>query len=61
MARNRHYSPRIERDLVGLLYHEAKARSVPMTKLVDDLLRPALKAGETTRLREEPRQDYRPR
>ncbi|MCH7225096.1 hypothetical protein [Haloferula sp. A504] len=61
MARNRSYSPRIERDLVSALYHEAKHRRIPMTKLVDDLLRPALKAGETTRLREETRQDYRHR
>ena len=61
MARPSHYSPVIQRDLVGLLYHEAKARSIPMTKLVDELLRHALMGGETTRLREEPRQDYQTR
>lgn len=61
MARNRHYSPVIRRDLVGLLYHEAKHRRMPMTKLVDRLLRQALEADQTTRIREEPRQDYRHR
>ena len=42
MAQNRHYSPRIDRFVVGCLYHEAKRRRMPMTKLVDDLLKGAL-------------------
>ena len=42
MATNRHYSPRIDRFLVSCLYHEARERRVPMTRLVDDLLRKAL-------------------
>jgi hypothetical protein len=58
MAQNRHYSPRIKRDLVGFLYHEAKHRKMPMTKLVDHLLRKALRGDDSTRIREEPRQDY---
>ncbi|QTN32934.1 hypothetical protein HZ994_11570 [Akkermansiaceae bacterium] len=58
MARPNHYSPAIRGDLVGLLYHEAKHRSIPMTKLVDQLLRNALEADETTRILREPRKDY---
>jgi len=42
MAQSRHYSPRISRFLVSVLYHEAQRRQVPMTKLTDDLLRQQL-------------------
>ena len=42
MAQNRHYSPRIGRFLVCALYHEARERQVPMTRLVDSLLRESL-------------------
>lgn len=42
MASDRHYSPRIDRFLVSCLYHEARERRMPMTRLVDDLLRKAL-------------------
>ena len=42
MAQYRHYSPQIDRFLVSCLYHEAKVRRVPMTRLVDDLLNKAL-------------------
>jgi hypothetical protein len=41
-AKHRHYSPPISRFLVSVLYHEAKTRGVPMTKLTDHLLRQAL-------------------
>jgi hypothetical protein len=34
----KHYSPRISRFLVSVLYHEAKHRRTPMTKLTDELL-----------------------
>ena len=57
MARPTHYSPVIQRDLVGLLYHEAKRRKLPMTKLVDELLRKAVKGRKTTRIPWETRQD----
>lgn len=30
MAKAKHYSPRIGRDLVSRLYHEAKVRNIPM-------------------------------
>jgi len=43
MARPRHYSPHISRFLVSVLYHEAKHRKIPMTKLTDDLLLNALR------------------
>lgn len=42
MARNRHYSPAIGRFLVCALYYEARERGMPMTKLVDELLKAAL-------------------
>ena len=42
MPRSRHYSPVISRFLISVLYHEARARKIPMTKLTDQLLRQAL-------------------
>lgn len=39
------YSPKISEDLIPALFREARARGIPMTKLVDQLLRQAL-AGE---------------
>lgn len=42
MARPSHYVPCIRRELVCALYHEAKHRRQPMTRLVDDLLTVAL-------------------
>ncbi len=36
------YSPKIKEDLVTNLYQKAKAEGVPMTKLVDQILRDAL-------------------
>ena len=38
----RMYSPKIAEELIPALYREAKARRVPMTRLVDRLLREAL-------------------
>ena len=52
------YSPRIDRDLVNRLYHEAQRRGIPMTKLVDQLLRKALPEELQSVVREENRQDY---
>jgi hypothetical protein len=43
----KYYSPQIRRDLVSLLYHEAKRQRKPMTKLVDALLREALRGPES--------------
>jgi hypothetical protein len=40
--RNRYYTPQLDRDLVTLLYHTAKARREPMTRLVSALVREGL-------------------
>ncbi|GEP43100.1 hypothetical protein BGE01nite_23910 [Brevifollis gellanilyticus] len=45
MARPRHYSPQLSRLLVSVLYHEAKHRKIPMTKLTDQLLLKALRGS----------------
>lgn len=42
MSRPHHYSPAIGRFLVSVLYHEARHRKVPMTRLANDLLTQAL-------------------
>ncbi len=42
MSRPRHYSPAIERFLVAVLYHEARHRKMPMTRLTNQLLKEAL-------------------
>ena len=42
MSRHTHYVPRIDRRLVCALYHEARHRHQPMTRLVDELLTRAL-------------------
>jgi hypothetical protein len=42
MSRPTHYVPRIGRHLVCALYHEARHRRQPMTRLVEDLLTAAL-------------------
>jgi hypothetical protein len=43
------YSPKISDDLIPRLYHLGKARKIPMTRLVDGIIRDALKSmlGET--------------
>jgi hypothetical protein len=38
----KYYSPRIDRDLVSLLFHSAKARRIPMTRLASSLVREGL-------------------
>ena len=38
------YSPRLSDDVVRALYHEAKHRGIPMTRLADELLRQSLPA-----------------
>jgi hypothetical protein len=42
MSRPQHYSPAIKRFLVSVLYHEARHRKIPMTRLVDDIIKKAL-------------------
>ena len=48
MTSARYYSPKLQRDLIGPLYHAAKARRIPMTRLASSLLRDGL-----ARLRED--------
>lgn len=43
------YSPKIEEDLVIKLYQKAKVLGVPMTKLVDQIIRKALNGKEPKR------------
>jgi hypothetical protein len=38
------YTPRIAEDLIPILYHTAKARREPMTRLVDAFIRAGLAA-----------------
>jgi hypothetical protein len=64
MPRSDHYSPEIDRFLVSCLYHEARERRMPMTRLVNELLRRALtgstgwQQAEIQRsIREQPPQD----
>ena len=43
MCKAKYYSPRLERDLIPVLYREGKARNVPMTVLASELIRAALR------------------
>ena len=43
---DRHYSPRISRFLVCVLYHEAKTRKIPMTRLAEQLLASQLSGSQ---------------
>jgi hypothetical protein len=42
MPRPQHYSPALERFIVSVLYHEARHRNMPMTRLANDILKDAL-------------------
>lgn len=42
MPRPQHYSPAIERFLVSVLYHEARHRKIPMTRLANEILKNGL-------------------
>jgi len=37
------YSPKIKEDLIPIIYTKAKEKKIPMTKLVNDILRDNLK------------------
>ena len=43
------YSPRIYEDMVQLIYYIAKTKKIPMTRLVDEILRTALLDDENRR------------
>ena len=42
MPRPAHYSPALERFIVSVLYHEARHRNMPMTRLTNEILKDAL-------------------
>jgi len=66
MAHPRYYSPRLERPLISALYHAAKARRIPMTRLASALVREGLEripepaGSETAFVREEPQTSPQP-
>jgi hypothetical protein len=42
MPKIKHYSPQLSRELVHRLYHQAKAKRIPMTVLANRLMEKAL-------------------
>ena len=46
MALARYYSPRLDRDLISRLYHQAKSERVPMTALASRFVREGLEERE---------------
>lgn len=42
------YQPEMTDEVIRLLYREAKRRKIPMTKLINEILRAALEQGEET-------------
>lgn len=42
MRASKYYSPRLDRELITTLYHTAKSRRMPMTKLASALVREGL-------------------
>ncbi len=63
MAHPPYYSPRLDRDLISQLYHAAKARRIPMTRLASSLVREGLArlgkgdGGESCVVHEDPPAD----
>lgn len=57
MSRSVHYSPSINRFNVKVLYHEAKARGIPMTQLVNELLQNSLAGTSAWRMAEQEMRD----
>jgi len=53
MPRPNYYSPRLNRFLICVLYHEARRRKQPMTVLADELLERPLRQTESWRLAEQ--------
>ena len=69
MSRAAHYSPAVDRQIVCALYHEAKLRRKPMTRLVNELLSAALEGShgwqcaldqQRSIVQEQPTEHYRP-
>ena len=66
MSQSLYYSPRLERPLITALYHAAKARRIPMTRLASSLVREGLQrlgepaSSESTFVCEEPHTSPQP-
>jgi len=43
------YSPKIKEDLIPKLYRRAKGEGIPMTRLVDKIVRKSLNSKELTK------------
>jgi len=43
MSKAKYYSPRLDPDLIPILYRERQARQIPMTVLASRLIRAALR------------------
>lgn len=54
------YAPKISDDLIHRLYHLAKARGIPMTHLVNELLENALDKIEGKAEVNDPPSNYQP-
>jgi hypothetical protein len=60
MSKAKGYSPRLEADLIPILYRERRRRRIPMTVLASRLIRAALRYegvldnGRTARIEEKP-------
>ena len=54
------YKPKIRDDLIPRLYRLAKARRIPMTRLVSELLEEALGQLEWETAHDPPAEEYRP-
>ena len=44
------YSPKISEELIPVLYHTAKQKCIPMTKLVNELIRSSLNYDDLSEL-----------
>ena len=66
MSQSRYYTPRLDEKLISPLYHAAKARRIPMTRLASSLVREGLQrlgepaSSESTFVREEPHTPRQP-
>ena len=66
MSQSLYYSPRLDQKLISPLYHAAKARRIPMTRLASLLVREGLQRleepanSESTFVREEPHTPRQP-
>jgi hypothetical protein len=54
------YQPKIREDLIPRLYRLAKARRIPMTRLVSELLEEVLGQLEWEAVHDPQAEDYRP-